>query len=183
MIAIPVNVLARLDIDIPLPRSARTAAAQGHAGSVAKIWTLANTLPDLYTSLGWPHVPEAYGVRCETGQAVAAFQLAAPDSANATERAVVGALSARHPGASFRTPFWHDWLSDTWSRGTWCTYRPGQAAGWYDLASVPGPCFFAGGDLSRRWVGWMDGALTSGADAAERALEYLNWGSSKPVRG
>jgi len=60
---------------------------------------------------------------------------------------------------------------------------PGQAAGWYDLASVPGPCFFAGGDLSRRWVGWMDGALTSGADAAERALEYLNWGSSKPVRG
>lgn len=183
VIAIPVNVLAHLDIDVPLPPGARAALAQRHAGSVAKIWTLADTLPDLYTSFGWPHIPEAYGVRGDTGQAVAAFQLSAPDSADATERSVIGGLSARHPGVSFRNPFWHDWVSDPWSRGTWFTPRAGQVTGWYDLAAVPGPCFFAGGDLSRRWVGWMDGALTSGTDAAERALEHLQSGSSRPVRG
>lgn len=61
--------------------------------------------------------------------------------------------------------------------------RVGQGRGWYELASQPGPCFFAGGDLSRLWIGWMDGALTSGTDAAGRALAYVTDNPDPGVRG
>jgi len=67
--------------------------------------------------------------------------------------------------------------------GTWVTPRPGQASGLHALADLDGPCFVAGGDVSRRWFGWMDGAITSGEDVARRVATLLQGASVPPARG
>jgi len=58
---------------------------------------------------------------------------------------------------------------------------PGQATGIHALSNMPPPCLFAGGDLSRGWYGWMEGAVTSGQDAALRAHAFLKSGALIPA--
>lgn len=184
IIAVPVNVLSHMELDVPLTREALRVVAEGHVGAITKVWACAEGLPIPYMSAGWPDVPESYGIQAPDGLAVVAFQLVHDaDSLQATKTAVA-ILRERHPEATFAEDLLtHDWVSDPLSRGTWHTGRAGQATGWYELAAQPGPCFFAGGDLSRRWVGWMDGALTSGTDAATRAAAHVAGDSVPPVDG
>ncbi|MFN8191324.1 MAG: NAD(P)/FAD-dependent oxidoreductase [Nocardioidaceae bacterium] len=185
VMALPVNVLRRIHLEVSLTSAARIAIAEGHAGAITKVWSLAQGLPTPYWAFGWPDVPEAYGIEADAGTCVAGFQLVSgPDSTAATATALA-TLRARHREASFDETALptHDWVDDPASRGTWHTTRVGQVQGWYDLAAQPGPCFFAGGDLSRRWVGWMDGALTSGADAGARAVAHVAGGPVPEVSG
>jgi|GEM_PF-289720 len=175
LMALPVNVLRDIQLDVRLTTAARVVIAEGHVGAITKVWSLARGLPTPYWSFGWPDVPESYGIETASGTCVAAFQLTSGSDSSAATATALATLRARHPEATFdpdAVPA-HDWVADPFSRGTWHTTRVGQAEGWYDLAGQPGPCFFAGGDLSRRWVGWMDGALTSGADAARRTIAHL----------
>ena len=185
ILAVPVNVLAGMDLNVPLTNSAQEAIAEGHAGAIAKVWATVRGLPTPYWAAGWPDVPESYGVPCTEGTSVAAFQLVKANDSQIATSTALATLQERHPDASFdvESALSHDWVSDRYSRGTWHTARVGQVNGWYDLAAQAGPCFFAGGDLSRRWVGWMDGALTSGVDAGQRAAAYLSGAPVPPVRG
>jgi monoamine oxidase len=185
VMALPVNVLARIQLDLPLSAAARIVIAEGHAGAITKVWSLAQGLPSPYWAFGWPDVPESYGIEADAGTCVAGFQLVSGRDSTAATATALTTLRSRHPEASFdenALPT-HDWVEDPASRGTWHTTRVGQAQGWFDLAAQPGPCFFAGGDLSRRWVGWMDGALTSGADAGRRAVAQVTGGLVPDVRG
>ncbi|TIC80014.1 NAD(P)/FAD-dependent oxidoreductase [Nocardioides sp. GY 10127] len=184
VVAVPVNTLRDVDLDVELTPAAREAIAVGQAGRVAKVWLHTEGLPAPLMTLGWPLVPEAYTVPAERGQAVAAFELVDPTDPATTTTAVIGELTRRYPEAVVAEEnLGHDWLNDPWARGTWHTARAGQQQGWADLAATSGPVLFAGGDLSRRWVGWMDGALTSGADAAGRAVALLRTGTTPPVAG
>jgi len=184
IVAVPVNVLRDLELDVPLGAAARRVIGEGHAGAIAKVWTAAEGLSAPFTSAGWPDVPESYGVPGDRGLAVAAFQLVREPDSRAASATAVATLRERHPDATFADDYLaHDWVSDPLARGTWHTAATGQAAGWFELAAQAGPCFFAGGDLSRRWVGWMDGALTSGEDAANRAAAYVSGEPVPPVLG
>lgn len=58
-----------------------------------------------------------------------------------------------------------------------------SAAARQELSSHEPLLPFAGGDLSRRWIGWADGAVTSGADAAKLALMYLDGRVAAVPRG
>jgi len=184
IVAVPVNVLAHLELGVALSDATQRVLTEGHAGSITKVWTAAENLPTPYASAGWPDVPESYGIEAPGGLAVAAFQLVHDVDSAGAAKAAITTLRHRHPQASFADDWLtHDWVNDPWSRGTWHTARVGQATGWYDLAAQPGPVFFAGGDLSRRWVGWMDGALTSGLDAGHRAVALIAGSDVPPVRG
>lgn len=154
--------------------------AEKHAGRVAKVWLSASGLPPHFMAFAWPRIPESYAFG--TAPLVAAFELQHGDP-ETTEAGVVATLSRRHPEAQFGPSRWHDWVSDPFSQGAWHAARPGQVRGYYDLAATGGPCFFAGGDLSRRWVGWMDGALTSGADAARRVDQFVRLGADTTPEG
>jgi monoamine oxidase len=183
IVAVPVNVLRGMELDVPMVDAARRVIAEGHAGAITKVWVAADGLPAPYMSAGWPDVPESYGVLGD-GLAVAAFQLVRETDSRGASATALATLRERHPDAVFADDYLaHDWVNDSLSRGTWHTAAAGQAGGWYALAAHPGPCFFAGGDLSRRWVGWMDGALTSGADAATRAAAQINGDPVPEVQG
>ncbi|MFC9488288.1 flavin monoamine oxidase family protein [Streptomyces hydrogenans] len=173
VLALPVNVLPHLRLDIALPSEAERVVAEGHVGRAAKAWTTVTGEADGLHSVGWPDAIEAYAVAGARNHAVAYFGVAEPSHDAALQRGWA-ALLARHPALGQQAEtLSHDWIGDELARGTWHTARPGQAAGWHELAAMPGPFFFAGGDVSRRWFGWMDGAITSGADAAVRASAFV----------
>lgn len=184
VIAMPVNVLSEMRLDVPITAEARRVIREGHAGRVAKGWATATGFDASTNSIGWPHAIEAYGVRAPNSLALATFGMAKTMAhAEALDHSWAE-VSRRHPEVVIGDAYLsHDWLTDPFARGTWHAARPGQARGWYELANTAGPCFFAGGDLSRRWIGWMDGAMTSGADAAARLLAMRSGHAELPARG
>ncbi len=69
---------------------------------------------------------------------------------------------------SFET---HDWATDPFSKGTWMCNRPGQLTrDTTALQQSEGRLVFANADLATRWIGWIDGALETGARAAREIL-------------
>lgn len=183
IVTVPVNTLAQIDLRLHLPGKARQMIRAGHAGKVNKVWAMVDRLDDGLQSFGWPEAVETYTMSGPSGAAIAGFGVGRSSGPATADAAVLAAVTARHPSLRLREPLWHDWNDDPFSRGTWYCARPGQAEGWFELASVAGPCLFAGGDLSRRWAGWMDGAITSGADAAHRARAFLDGSADAGASG
>ncbi len=180
IVAMPVNVLSAIKIDLSLPAETRAVIADGHAGRAAKCWAAAK-LPHPLLSVGWPDAIEVYSRAGSQSDAICTFGVALPDHETALERGW-SAVNQRHPDVRFLGAFLsHDWVQDPFARGTWLSMAPGQATGIHALSNMPPPCLFAGGDLSRRWYGWMEGALTSGQDAARRAHGFLESGALIPA--
>lgn len=176
IVAVPVNCLGVMAFSpaLGLPGA--------HAGRAAKIWTRVEATPVETVSTGWPGMVESYALSGDTGTALASFQLR-EGTDGAQSAALEADLAETYPEATFHERLWHDWCADPHARGTWCASRPGQLAQWHSLADHAGPVFFAGGDISRRWIGWMDGAVTSGADTAERVLAHLDGDAVPSARG
>ena len=66
------------------------------------------------------------------------------------------------------------WERDPWARGGYAVFGPRFEPRWRDtLAQNHGRILFAGEHTSRRWQGFMNGAIESGMDAA-RTLEQLH---------
>ncbi|WP_163512171.1 flavin monoamine oxidase family protein [Fodinicola acaciae] len=176
IMAVPVNCLDAVDLPESVPVVGR------HAGRAAKVWTQIDGHDAALTTRGWPGLVETYVVPGPTSSALASFQLrtGTADEQLALLRTQLG---ERFPDARLGQHHWHDWSGDNFARGTWCTARPAQLDRLYDLSQHPGPVLFAGGDISRQWIGWMDGAITSGTDAARRAQAYLSTGITPAATG
>ena len=181
IVALPLNVLSHLSLDMPLPAEAAQVIAEGHVGRAAKGWAGA-TLSEPLESVGWPHAIEVYSRRGSRTDAVCTFAVAELDHDEALAESW-RVLATQHPDIVLQQHLSHDWISDPYSRGSWLSSAPGQMRGLHQLADMPPPVFFAGGDFSRGWYGWMEGAVTSGRDVASRALASTGDGSALPAMG
>ena len=171
IVALPLNVLSHLNLNVPLPAEAARVIAEGHVGRAAKGWAAA-ALPELVESVGWPHAVEVYSRRGSRSDAICTFAVAQPNHDEALAESW-RTLATRHPNVTLHEhQLSHDWVTDPFSRGSWLSSAPGQVRGLHELADMPPPVLFAGGDLSRGWYGWMEGAVTSGKDAAARLLAW-----------
>ena len=140
-------------------------------------------MPTLVTLLGWPRAAEVYCRASAQHTAFCTFLVAIPDHASALEENW-RALQSRHPLVLYGGDFLsHDWLGDPYAKGSWLSCAPGNARGLHQLADRPPLRVFAAGDLSIGWCGWMEGAVTSGHDAAARALAYHHHGAVHPSGG
>lgn len=180
IIALPVNVLRDMQLDIELPAEAARVIAQGHVGRAAKGWSAASVSEPIESS-GWPNAVEVYSRRGLHADAICTFAVAMPDHDEALRQSWLSVEQRHPPVALSDARLSHDWVTDPYARGSWLSSAPGQMRGLHQLADMPAPCFFAGGDLSRGWYGWMEGAVTSGRDAAARALAYGKGGSGLPA--
>jgi len=175
IVALPVNVLRFIELDVPVTEAALDVIRCGHVGRAAKGWAAATfeTPPE---SIGWPQAVEVYARRGARAGAVCTFAVADPNHADALS-ASWHALETRDPDMTLlEATLSHDWVEDPYARGTWLSAAPGQFQGFKDLADTPPPCVFVGGDISRRWYGWMEGAITSGRDGADRVHQFLEHG-------
>ena len=182
VVALPLNVLGDLELDFPIPTRARHVIEQRHAGSAAKGWAAAE-LPASIESIGWPYAVEVYSRTGSRGDVVCTFAVAEPDHPHALVRSWAE-VARRHRDTALSGNFLsHDWITDPYARGTWLSSAPGQLSGLHELADMPPPCLFAGGDISRGWYGWMEGAVSSGRDVAHRLKVFLSEGGCRPATG
>ncbi len=78
--------------------------------------------------------------------------------------------SAVYTGLSYED----HWALDPWVKGAYSYYRVGQATSYGTLAQEPeGPYLFAGEQTSSENIGFLDGAVETGEDAARRILRRL----------
>ena len=91
----------------------------------------------------------------------------------ASERraAFAQALETLHPGfgASFRSARWMDWPADPWTLGGYSFPAPGEVTRLGPLYRAGhGRLHFSGEHTSHAFVGYMEGALSSGVALARR---------------
>ena len=176
VLAVPLNVLARIALDPPLDSALERALARGHACRVTKLWMLATGVPDRMLGAGWEtplhwvavQEPAAHG----DAQHVVGFAIeGALDAAD--ERAVEAALRAYAPDARILATRMHDWNADPWAGGGWLNPPVGWARDGIveRLAAPHGRVLLAGSDVAARHPGWMAGAILSGRDAAEQIVK------------
>jgi monoamine oxidase len=96
----------------------------------------------------------------------------------AQRRAAALESFARYFGAAARSPIgYHDmvWAQERFTLGAYGTYNPpGVLTSLGEATSGPvGRLHFAGSDLSPIWTGYMDGAIRSGAGAADAVKAAL----------
>ncbi len=180
IVAVPINTLGSIVFTPAIDPADRL--APGHAGRVSKIWSRAHGVPADTRSVSWPGMTETYAVGEGADVAVAGFAMRG-ESAEECERDYADAITQRFPGAEVFERLRHDWVADPYALGTWCSARVGQLSVLHELANESGPVLFAGSDISRRWAGWMDGAVTSGTDVAHRARAALTGTRVPAARG
>lgn len=90
---------------------------------------------------------------------------------------IAKALQVLMPEAKLLESYAYDWNSDPFSKGTWCTYRPGMWSK-YGLAmrQTENRLVFAGSDVANGWRGFIDGAIETGLRASRDAISILSKG-------
>jgi monoamine oxidase len=179
VLAVPVNVMARIDLDPPFAPPRRAALAQGHIGRPLKVWMLASGVPDRMLAAGWETpffwLSAEHRVKEPTAaQLVVAFAFHGAIEASAPG-AVERALRDYAPRARVLAVDHHDWMNDPYARGGWMS----PPLGWASAGIMPllkeshGRVVIAGSDVALAHAGWIAGAVTSGRAAATASLALL----------
>lgn len=170
IIALPVNVLGDIDFGSALTPSQQIAARRGHDGRAVKLWLRLKGIAPGHlvtgglTGLQWLFAPYAAGI-----DSVLAVGFGLDDGSWRPDRYadVAAAVARLVPQASLIGWDWHDWCADPFARGTWLS-MPAKGA---DLTpanwSRTGRIAFATSDLAPDAAGWFEGAMSSGAAAAD----------------
>jgi monoamine oxidase len=173
---LPLNVLRDVSWEPALDPRKLEASAQRHAGASTKVHVLIegeqrvsclapsesalNSLTSEHAANGRTHLI-GFGPSPELLDVGDAAQV---------ERAVRGLL----PDARVLDSTAWDWNADAFSRGTWCTLRPGQYSRHLAALQQPaGRVFFASADWANGWRGNIDGAIEQGLAAARQVRALL----------
>ena len=176
VLAAPLNTWRDIEFAPELSEVKRRAAAEGQTGHSTKVWALAENVPDHIVGVGWGGGLNWLSTEfvLPEGQLLVGFgtgpEMLDVTSADDIRRAV------QHfaPEARIVATDAHDWNADEFARGTWMAYRPGQLMRYHSAFQEPeGRLAFAGSDLALGWAGWMDGAVETGARAAQQVEAML----------
>jgi monoamine oxidase len=89
--------------------------------------------------------------------------------------AVQAAVRRFIPDAKVVQNFGYQWTLDPYSKGTWCTLRPGMWSKYLrELQQPRGRLIFASADWANGWRGFIDGAIEQGLEAGRRVKELLS---------
>ncbi|MGO9038043.1 MAG: flavin monoamine oxidase family protein [Steroidobacteraceae bacterium] len=89
-------------------------------------------------------------------------------------QAVEKAVRLFIPDAKVVRTFGYQWTLDPYSKGTWCTLRPGMWSKYLrDLQQPRGRLIFASADWANGFRGFIDGAIEQGLEAGRRVKALL----------
>ena len=177
IVAVPLNALAAIEFDPPLPAAKRAAIAAGQASTGLKIFIRARG-PAVQQNAIRPGHPFGYlateYVLAGGEQVMIGFGIDGRACDVADLSSVQRQLDDIIPGYEVVAATATDWLGDEFSRGTWAIHRPG----WYtthhaDARRPEGRIAFAGSDIANGWSGFIDGAIESGFRGAALALDAM----------
>ncbi len=78
------------------------------------------------------------------------------------------------PDAKVVKTLGYEWVLDPYSKGTWCTLRPGMwSRHLRELQQPHGRVIFASADWANGWRGFIDGAIEQGLEAGRRVRQML----------
>lgn len=179
VIAVPASVLGSIRFDPPLPVDKAATFAHVRYGQAAKLFVALNTpappsetlsVPDLfwcYTQLGADGNPLPY-VAAFAGSPAAMDALAVESGPDRW----LEALGRVRPDLDLDlgTVLLSTWGDDPWVRGAYSARSATSPMDTDALARPVGPLYFAGEHTAGKWHGLMEGALRSGARAAQQLL-------------
>lgn len=174
---IPLNVLKDVDWQPSLSEGRMQASRETHAGGGTKAHVViegnhgnvACAAPDLYP-LNWLATEEIHeGNTHLIGFGADAKQVDVNDT-DSVEKAVRLFI----PSAKVLSTIGYEWNLDPYSKGTWCTLRPGMWSKYLrDLQKESGRIVFASADWANGWRGFIDGAIEQGLSAGARIKAML----------
>lgn len=174
IIALGINQMPGIGFTPWLSDGKTAALAAGHGGRSFKLWIRAEGVPvgTLVTGDG-SGIEFAFAERVEGGATyIVGFGLM-QEGNDPSDPAWVRRQAAKlFPDARVLSHDWHDWVDDSFARGTWVAALAGHEAG-LDAANwqPEGRIAFASSDYAREQAGWFEGAVISGEDAAEAVLK------------
>jgi monoamine oxidase len=172
VVAVPVNLWSGIEFEPALTGARLELAAEGHPGRMQKVWVHARGVPPNVVALGAESAFLWLSAEHELSDGVLLVGFASPPQGvrSGDRAAVETAVRELLPAADVVAVDSHDWADDPWSRGTWMAPRPGRLSSWSEVQAPQGRIAFAGADIATRWVGWIDGAIESGARAARQLI-------------
>lgn len=174
VLATPINTMKDISFNPLLSSAKRGVIDAGHTGKIRKLWVLAEGLSSnvgVWSCGGGTQFVALLGVE-SVGDARLLMGFAAADSTvdGNDETSVATAVSELLPSATVVATTWHNWVEDPYSKGTWMVHRPGVLSSVHsELSRTENRLVFAGADVAVRWIGYIDGAICTGAQAADRA--------------
>ncbi|KAH7010206.1 amine oxidase [Ilyonectria destructans] len=185
---VPLNVLSSIEFSPPLASEKVAASHQGSVNKCNKVHIDLNG-PDYlsWSSLSTPGkgLVAAFGDHLTTAgnSHLVAFGPDPKTPEGITLDSIGGITSAlthllpkdKQEKVSVNRIVTHDWNKDEFAKGTWC-YLPTDFTTKY-LAALQRPhgnVYFASGDFSDGWRGWIDGAVHIGMQVAHQVIQKQN---------
>jgi monoamine oxidase len=172
VVAVPIALWPEIEFVPALPADKLEPARLNHPGRMRKTWMVVDGIPDDLYASGWgTDFVQAFPEGSEPDGAVAIGMCAPPSDLDPRDpRAVEAAMRQFAPGARVLATDVHDWRADPFAKGGWYVPPPGVLSTFHSALGRPeGRLSFAGADVAVRWIGWIDGALETGARAAREA--------------
>jgi monoamine oxidase len=180
VVAVPSNVIRRIEFHPALSEEKREATAENHVGRGYKISMVVEGIPPRPLCLGPGPLQMIVTVRelADGAWLLSGFgcqDLSDPDPTKL--ELAQESIEFYFPEGRVIASDAHDWNRDRWFDGTYRMEAPGRAHAFPRIMNVPeGRVFFAGSDMAPSVFRsfWMEGAIESGHLAAEKALALLN---------
>jgi monoamine oxidase len=169
---VPLNVLKDIEWQPALSEAQLQASSETHAGIGTKVHVL---LEGDYGNITC-YAPNRNAINWMNTQDVGEGKTHligfGPDpellNVNDTE-SVQSAVRLFIPDAKVVRCSGYEWTLDPYSRGTWCTLRPGMWSKYlYQLQKTRGRVIFASADWANGWRGFIDGAIEQGLEAGRQ---------------
>lgn len=177
IMAVPLNVIHTIDFAPAISPTKLEVSREGHTGSGTKVYVRIKGKRPLTFAIGNESMPLAFlftEYDDVDSQIFVGFGIS-PELLNTTDQdAIQAAVRQYLPDAEVMEFATYDWNADPFARGTWCMYRPGWLTESFEELKKPeGAIHFATSDIANGWRGFIDGAIESGAHAAEVVAESL----------
>lgn len=180
IVTVPMNVLPGIAFDPPLDPRVVEAGRERHAGTGAKVFMKTRGRfdgPGKVMGLGDAGNTFSIAFTYAKGADHAIYVGFVPDPAKVDlqdRQAMQQALRTYIPDAVVEECLAYEWTLDPFSQGTWASYKPHWYGKYLDhFGKDSGRIVFGQGDHGDGWRGAIDGAISSGARAAERVRKKL----------
>lgn len=178
IVAIPSNILRKVDFSPPLSAEKSTLTERNHVGRAYKVYAVVDGVPAAPLAIGMgPFQMVLAGGSLEDGkQMLVCFGAEAVSSLDVSDPSQVEkALSYYFPDVRVHQVDGHDWNNDRFFDGTYQIDRPGDGFRAPRVLTEPsGNIAFAGADIdTSMWRISMEGAVHSGHQAAHHVTTRL----------